>query len=462
MGLIARVAAIAAAASFAIGCTTQDNCPLCGTDKNGPVTTLTAMQVPQSSPFGKPFAAWDIVLHDPATRRLYVTDRSHAAIAVYDTVQDAPLGQVGPGMFVGSVCCNSDRATNFNQLSGPNAVIVTPPPAGGTLGLLWVSDGDSTLKVYDLDTDTLPVAHNDGAATQSFGTVHTGITFTDLEGCIRGTTFNNPNSCGDLRADEMAWDPEHRIVLVSNGDAAVPFVTLVDANNPACAGNSCVKAQFFFDGKGDNLTTGCPAPSASGVVTGGVLCRHGPLATNGIGGSVYDPATHRFLISTPQVGPNPADGEVTELDPVAMRVTNHFSLAGAGCQVAFLALGPINNLLVGCANREGEAFFPSTIVMDATRGNILKTIFDVGRVDEVWYNDGDKRFYLAARDMNNGSVLGVIDALTNTWMQNAPTGGNAHGVAADPFNNHIYVPLGVNARCGRFNAEGCVAVYVAQ
>jgi hypothetical protein len=47
------------------------------------------------------------------------------------------------------------------------------------------------------------------------------------------------------------------------------------------------------------------------------------------------------------------------------------------------------------------------------------------------------------------------------WLYNAPTGGNAHGVAADPINNHIYVPLSPNPRCGRFSAEGCIGVFAA-
>jgi hypothetical protein len=452
----------------AIGCSTPDNCPLCGTTQSGAYTAIAAMQVPQASPFGKPFAVWDIVVHDPVQRRLYVTDRSHAAIAVYDTKTDTPIGQVKGG-FVGSVCCEPDRASNFNEASGPNAVVVTEPPPGGTLGVLWVSDGDSTLKVFDLDKDTLPVLHPDGSASKTFGTVQTGRSLTNIDDCARGTNVSadpTGNPCGDMRADEMSYDFEHKIVLVTNGDtpaASGPIVTLVDATNPNCVGNSCVKSQIFFDGNPD--ASACPSPAVSGVVTAGVACHHGPAATNGLGGSVYNPGTHRFLLSTPQVGPNPADGEVTEIDaaPGQLKVTNHFLLKGLGCQVASLAMGPQNkNVLVGCANREGVAFYPSTYIMDATTGAIIKSIYDVGRVDEVWYNPGDQRYYLAARDMPNGSVLGIIDAVTNLWLQNVPTGGNAHGLAVDRINNHIYIPIGANARCGRYSAEGCITIYAQQ
>ncbi len=457
------------------GCSTAANCPTCGTTQNGTVVAIATMEVPQSSPFGKPFAVWDLVLQEPTTRRLYVTDRSHAAIAVFDTANDTPIGQLKGG-FVGSICCEPDRISNFNEVSGPNGVVRTPPTTpGGKLGNLWVSDGDSTLKVFNLDTDTLPVAHNDGTATQAFATVRTGRAVTNIDDCGRGTNVSGDptgNPCGDLRADEPSFDPEHNRLIVTNGDGPNgAFVTMVDTTDPTCPvtgatpSGRCVKAQFFFDGNPDNQTTGCLDPAVSGVVRPGVKCVHvgkNGAATNGLGGSVYNPGTHRFLQAVPQVGPDPADGEVTELDPVSMTVTNHFLLKGLGCQAASLAIGPSNNLLVGCANREGEAFPPSTFIMDATSGAIISSIYEVGRVDQVWYNPGDKRFYLAARDMEQGSFLGIIDATNNMWLYNAPTGGNAHGIAVDPANNHIYVPIGVNARCGRFSAEGCITVYAAQ
>ena len=460
--------------ALTIACGTAANCPTCGTTQNGTIVAINAMEVPQSSPFGKPFTVWDLVLHDPVNRRLYVTDRSHAAIAVFDTATDQPIGQVKGG-FVGSVCCEPDRISNFNEASGPNGVVWTPPTvAGGKLGNLWVSDGDSTLKVFNLDTDTLPALVGDRTASQAFATVRTGRAVTNIDDCARGTNVSadpTGNPCGDLRADEPSFDSEHNRLIITNGDGPNgAFVTLVDTTDPTCPvtgatpSGRCVKAQFVFDGAPDNQTTGCLDPAVSGVVRAGVKCVHvgkNGAATNGLGGSVYNPGTHRFLQAVPQVGPNPADGEVTELDPVSMTVTNHFLLQGLGCQAASLAIGPSNNLLVGCANREGEAFPPSTFILDATSGAIIKSIYEVGRVDEVWYNSGDKRFYLAARDLENGSSLGIIDATNNMWLYNSPTGGNAHGLAADPVNNHIYIPLSPNPRCGRFSAEGCIAVYAA-
>lgn len=466
-----------ASAALSAGCNTAANCPTCGTSQNGTVVAINAMQIPQASPYGKPFSVWDLVLQEPVNRRLYVTDRSHAAIAVFDTVKDQPIGQLKGG-FVGSVCCEPDRSSNFNEASGPNGTVWTPPTVpGGKLGNLWVSDGDATMKVFNLDADTLPVAHNDGTASQAFATVRTGRAVTNIDDCARGTNLGNDltgNPCGDLRADEPSFDPDHNLLIVTNGDGPNgAFLTMMDTTDPTCPvtaatpSGRCVKAQFFFDGAGDNKTTGCLDPEVSGVVRPGVKCVHVGTspATNGLGGSVYNPVTKKFLQGVPQIGPNPADGEITEIDPVTLRVTNHFPLTAAsgaaGCQVASLAIGPSNNVLVGCANREGEAFPPSTFIVDGTSGAVIKAIYEVGRADQVTYNPGDKRFYLGARDMGNGSYLGIIDATTNLWLYNAPTGGNSHGLAADPVNNHIYIPFAPNARCGRFSAEGCIAVYAS-
>ena len=68
---------------------------------------------------------------------------------------------------------------------------------------------------------------------------------------------------------------------------------------------------------------------------------------------------------------------------------------------------------------------------------------------------GGKRF-------SRGPVLGVIDAITNTWLQNVPTGANARSVAADPMTDHIFVPLQPSASCRAFATLGCIAVYAAQ
>ena len=58
-------------------------------------------------------------------------------------------------------------------------------------------------------------------------------------------------------------------------------------------------------------------------------------------------------------------------------------------------------------------------------------------MDETWYNPTDNKYYLAARDMLPSAVMGVIDAKTNQWLANMPTGSNAHSISVDPKTNHV-------------------------
>ena len=85
--------------------------------------------------------------------------------------------------------------------------------------------------------------------------------------------------------------------------------------------------------------------------------------------------------------------------------------------------------------------------MNATNGKIVATIPQVDSGDQVWYNPGDNRYYIGADQMTaDGSssapevtVVGVIDAATNLWIENIPT-GDASSLAVDPSNNHLFVP----------------------
>ena len=453
-----------ACALFPSACGNIQGCQLCGTTQNDSVTIIDVMAVPGAAgPGGKPFTVFDLGLVDTANHRYYVTDRSQNAVLVYDTLTDTPtvigpdvpsVGQIGQGAFIGAICCEPNRSTNFNELTGPNAAIVTPGAQGlgsSKFGLAWVSDGDSTVKVFDAAT---------GAQVS---TAVTGVHFVDINACIRS---GSPTDCGDFRADEASFDPKDNILLVSNGDPSPPFITLIDTTNPTCANNSCVLAQIFFDG---GSGTACPASTgiAGAKLTNptfpSVPCAHAPGGQGGIGGSAFNPATGRFLVANTQNTSNPADGEITEINPKTGLVTHDFQLAGLGCQASFIVIGPPPNVLVACENFAGTINFqPSEIIIDGGTGKVIKVITQVGGVDQAAFNSTDNRYYVAARDMPGGPVLGVIDALTNTWLQNVPTGANAHSVAADPMTNHIFVPLQPAATCRAFAVSGCIGVYAAQ
>lgn len=242
----------------------------------------------------------------------------------------------------------------------------------------WVGDGRSRVKVIN---------------------VRSGLVVATIS---TGTTAN--------RADELAYDPVDHLIAIANNADDPPFLTFISTTDRRVVGKI-----VFSD------------------------------ATDGIEQPVYEPSTGMFFLSVPELKTN-AGGAVARIDPKTMRiVAMHLTTA---CNPAGLALGPQQRLLVGCGAISAGAH-AQVHVMDARDGHIITSITQVGATDEVWFNPGDNRYYLAARNMTATGmkggpltpVLGVIDAGTNQWIANLPTGPAAHSVAVDPTNNRAFVPV---------------------
>jgi hypothetical protein len=221
--------------------------------------------------------------------------------------------------------------------------------------------------------------------------------------------------------------------------------------------------------------------ASTSTVPGGVFCAAGPgspagcvgaISPAGLGGMAYYAPTHTFLLTNGNATGDITVGSIDVIDPLhavtvagvtkyVPVIVNSFPIYN--CMPTGVNVGPGTDVLVGCADHDGRAFAPSTVIINGTTGQVLTTINNVGFVDETWYNPGDNNYYLGARDMPTGPVLGVINAGTRLWLQNVPTNGNAHSVAADPISNHIFVPLASGGpNCESISADGCVGVYAAQ
>jgi hypothetical protein len=474
-------------------------------------------------------------------------------------------------------------------MSGPDGEEVTPD--GKTL---FTAIGNAGVVVFDLSTMNLTT--NPPAPPTVLATIPTG-TSADYDGplgiapCVASWNgeAGSAATCGDDRADEMAYDPVHQVLAVINGDPGLPFVTFIDMSHivgktgtpaqqhclpldptlaygpwaagftpadygvtypfqgsgtaipqpspildPGVAGTSfnppsCIIGQVYYDGAGGGASGGvglsttvpvdtvgatfpCPDPSNPHVfsgVSGGaanaalglpglagvrpsgatytIPCHHGPIvdqttgafcnqatpgstcagaiAPAGLGGMVWNSNTGHLLQSNENCIGITNIGCVDEIDPRLGNpngpvVVNSFVMPN--CMPTSLTQGPGNNFLVGCADHDGEAFPPNEYVIDGSAGTILATITNVGGVDEVWYNSGDNRYYVAARDMPNGPVLGVIDAATNVWLENVTTNANSHSLAVDSSNNHVFVPLQAGGICTSQSSNGCIGVYAQQ
>jgi hypothetical protein len=213
-------------------------------------------------------------------------------------------------------------------------------------------------------------------------------------------------------------------------------------------------------------STGTFCPDQTGATNPASLGCVGAVALAGIGGSAWNPNSGRFLVTNSNaIAGNLTVGTVDVINPRIGNpngpiVENSFNMPN--CMPTSIVQGPGNQFLVGCADHDGETFPPNEYVIDGTSGAIIATIMNVGGVDETWYDPNDQRYYLAARDMPTGPVLGVIDAKTNQWLQNVNTNSNSHSVAVDSSINHIFVPMQSGGPCGTQSSNGCIGVFAQQ
>jgi hypothetical protein len=217
-----------------------------------------------------------------------------------------------------------------------------------------------------------------------------------------------------------------------------------------------------------NNPVGTQAPPFSDTTCSGAIAPAGlgAMTFNSVTGHVY--LTNSNSIATTNIG------NVDEINlqlgtgngPVVVN-----SIVTPDCMPTSIVQGPGTNFLVGCADHDGEAFPPNEYVFNGAAGNTISCvppmqncvqIFNTGGVDEIWYNPGDNKYYLAARDLPNGAAMGVIDAKTNEWLVNFPTGSNSHSVAVDPTTNHAFVPMQAGSICTTQSANGCVGVVATQ
>jgi hypothetical protein len=376
---------------------------------------------------GNPLVSVDIAWLDPGSKRLYLADRSNFGVDIIDAEQHLFVGRV-VGM---AGVLPSGGGTIFSNGPGPNGVLVTPDDKR-----LWAGDGNSIVQVADVDP-------NSSGYLKIIGSVSTAIPACDAE---------SAHYCG--RADELGYDPRDRLILVANnaplstaGAHALiaPYATFISANAPYK-----------------------------------VLGRVSFKDAGGLEQPLWDPASGRFLITVPGKivsGQVVSQASVAVINPTTMMVENTYTfdcqkLAGVTSAAANgIALGASQHLLVAACGKPmlldaGSLMRPGTPITPIV-------INQVGGGDEVWHNPGDDRFYVTGPDTSTPPVqsLGVIDAKTNTWLQNLPDPGGRQVVAL-PATNHILTPVVVTAAvvkdpstdkttCSLFGLKGtgCIAVF---
>jgi hypothetical protein len=385
---------------------------------------------------GAPMGSWDISFVDFTRGQFFLGDRTHKAVDVVDTGTNtfvtfiADPGQPFAGVVTSAACkARTGGAPGVspgaNDCNGPNGVITTKN------GELWVSDGNSTVKVFDLTKPGNPL----------IATIPTG---------------------GVFRGDEVCYNPEQQQVMVANNSQADhnsltntngPFATIISVKSKA------IVATIPFDGS-----------------------KGGPVATNGAEQCSYSRRTERFYITLPGVNnPDDGTGAVVVINPEDLDdkklIEKTFNYANTDCDTPQgTAVGPSFQMMVGC---NGSAASTNSIVIDQRNGAILAKIANESGPDMVWYNPGDGQYFLARSSAAAATqLLGVVDARglqadTSVYTANKPNppASSSHSVAADPVKNQVYVAIGGNGSstvCGSVvpasqqaaaNAQGCIAVY---
>src|SRR2546427_2826367 len=376
---------------------------------------ITTIPVPRTddNSVGGAFTTYDIAFFDGSTQLMYLADRSNASVDIFSAKTNTFVGRIGGtgNLFVGIQPQPVNPLAVNNDISGPDGVVVAN---FGGAKQLWVGDGPSLLKGFDLTQPGSPQ--------------------------LGGTPINT-GALPPTRVDEMAFDPRDHLLLVANNAADPPFATLVDTQSKSIV----PKGKITFDGT-----------NADG--------HNAPKATNGIEQAVWDPSHGgRFFISIPQLnGSGP--GGVAMIDPLTGNVTKVYDLAVlsggsvTACSPAGLALGTGGKLMVGC----GVASQSILLDPNANGGDgSIKTFSQVSGEDMVWFDPTTQRYFLAARLNPGGPVLGIIDGLTETFLQNIRTTPGDHSVAVDPISGEVFVPFGgsfgaaVNTVC----PSGCIAVF---
>jgi hypothetical protein len=411
-----------------------------GAPTNTQTKCVTGIFIP-----GNPLRSFDISWVNPKRGEYYLGDRSNAGIDVIDT--DTLKWKRTIGGFVGIVLNPNPPHAVDNNHSGPDGVT-----SHGRW--LYAGDGDSTLKVIDLDAPPL-------AALQQ--TISTG-----------GTT----------RVDEMALTKQGDLLLAANNAEDPPFGTLFTANEDDAKSHVKIITKVTVD--------------ASILPSGFGLSIEQPA---------WDPKTRRFLVSIPVIANNPAgcnygqlagaitcDGGLLVINPETLSkptatvgafdaATNTGVVALHNCGPNGASVGPDDNVLLGCTPQNN----PSDVITLAINAQtkVQTPIANITGSDEVWFNKGDGRYYTgSSRDCTvPGSpcptaskqtpVLGVIDAEANTLIEKIPQSSGSHSVAADSELNRIFVPqvapvavVGVGGDtttvgagiCGQAT-NGCIGVY---
>jgi len=341
--------------------------------------------------------------------------------------------------------------------------------AAGMKLVATIDLGGNELKVFDIGTVD-PAAGRYYLADRS----NSGIDIIDTKkktfvGRVTGfvgVVMQDGRPVGNMSGPNgVALDPTKKELWVGDGDSTAKVVDL-KSNPPKIVDTIKLGGQKRADELGvdtkdgvvlvfnnaDRPTFGTFISTKPGHKILGKL--EIPDATDGVEQPQYVKQTGLFYMSVPAWKDDRNLGGVGIVDPKTMKLLRVATIAG--CSPTGLAQGPGTHMLVGCGAGGGNSTMPpATVIWDFKTEKVVKVVNEVGGMDEVWFDPGTMNYYTASGGNKSGPVLGVIDAKTDTWIENVTTAVGSHSVAADSKTKLVFVPLPANPAC----PKSCIGVY---
>ena len=300
----------------------------------------------------------------------YLSDRFNGVVHVVDLATATEITRIGGFVGLSFVNGSVDKPT-----SGPAGIIPIPD-----LNELWAGDGDGTVKVIDLFTNTI-----------------VDIIHLDLK----------------KRADEMAYDPTTKVAAVTGADEDIPIVFFISVTNRQVLGN------ITFP----NATNGIEQPTWN--PTDGKFYLSVPESVANLGGEVdvLDQTTFEVIRVLPEPQCNSA-GIVFGLSQQLLLGCSQDSINSfnvSNTLIMDVTTGDITATINGVAGGDQVAYDSSTNFFFVADYKMLAGGLSTGDPDPL---------------------LAIIDAKTGTLVQTIPTDNvTAHSVAVDPKTNKMIVPV---------------------
>ncbi|CZR66879.1 uncharacterized protein PAC_16780 [Phialocephala subalpina] len=300
----------------------------------------------------------------------YLSDRTNAVVHIVDLTSSTETGQISG--FKGATIING---TVDKPTSGPNGLLYIPDR-----NELYVGDGDGSVKVVDLSTNTI------------VDTIPLGIS---------------------KRADEMTYDADNKLAIVTGPDDDIAILAFI----------SVTDRQLVHKSSFDNATNGIEQPawnSADGFVYVSV-----PESNDNPGGEIDVIETTNF--STIKILP------VTDCNSHGIVFGSSTQLFLGCSQDAILADSVGHTLAIDVTTGTTVETAEGIGGADEVAYNPTLNYYYVAA-----YQYQVNGSATGAPDPK----VGIIDAATGTLLQTLKTDNvTAHSVAVDPKTNKMVIPL---------------------